>query len=47
MQIEKSIDGVLGIQTRGHRIVGVDKTMELLLLPCLNTLYALLYDKIV
>ena len=29
IQIEKSIDGVLGIQTRGHRMVGADKTMEL------------------
>ena len=24
IQIEKSIDGVLGIQTRGHRMVGAD-----------------------
>ena len=29
IQIEKSIDGVLGIRTRGHRMVGADKTMEL------------------
>ena len=29
IQIEKSIDGVLGIRTRGCRMVGVDKTMEL------------------
>ena len=28
IQIEKSIDGVLGIQTRGHRMVGADETME-------------------
>ena len=27
LQIEKSIDGMLGIQTRGRRMVGVDKTM--------------------
>ena len=29
IQIEKSIDGVLGIRTRGRRMVGADKTMEL------------------
>ena len=29
LQIEKSIDGVLGIQTRGRRMVGADKTTEL------------------
>ena len=29
IQIEKSVDGVLGIQTRGCRIVGTDKTMDL------------------
>ena len=29
IQIEKSIDGVLGIQTWGRRIVGADKTTEL------------------
>ena len=28
-QIEKSIDGVLGIQTRGHRMVGTDEYTEL------------------
>ena len=28
-QIENSIDGVLGIWTRGSGIVGTDKTMEL------------------
>ena len=28
-QIEKSIDGVLGIQTRDRRMVGADKTTEL------------------
>ena len=27
LQIEKSIDGMLGIRTRGCRMVGVDKTM--------------------
>ena len=29
IQIEKSIEGVLGIGTRGHRMVGADKTTEL------------------
>ena len=29
MQIEKSIDGVLGIRTRGRRMVGADNTTEL------------------
>ena len=29
IQIEKSIDGMLGIQTRGCRMVGADKTTEL------------------
>ena len=28
-RIEKSIDGVLGIQTRGRRMVGADETTEL------------------
>ena len=29
IQIEKSIDVVLGIRTRGHRMVGADETTEL------------------
>ena len=29
VQIEKSIDGVLGIRTQGRRMVGADKTTEL------------------
>jgi len=29
IQIENSVDGVLGIRTRGCRMVGADKTMEL------------------
>ena len=29
IQIEKSIDGVLGIWTRGHGMVGADETTEL------------------
>ena len=29
MQIEKSLDGVLGIQTRGWMMVGADDTTEL------------------
>ena len=33
IRIEKSVDGVLGIQTRGHRMVGADNTTELCRLP--------------
>ena len=33
IQIEKSVDGVLGIRTRGRRMEGADKTMELWLPP--------------
>ena len=29
IQIEKSMDGVLGIRTRGRRMVGADETTEL------------------
>ena len=29
IQIEKSVDGVLGIQTRGRRMVDADETTEL------------------
>ena len=29
IQIEKSIDGVLGIRTRGRKMVGADETTEL------------------
>ena len=29
IQTEKSIDGVLGIRTRGRRMVGADETTEL------------------
>ena len=29
IQIEKSINGVLGIQTRGHILAGTDKTTDL------------------
>ena len=29
IQIEKNVDGVLGIRTWGRRMVGVDKTTEL------------------
>ena len=40
IQIEKSVDGVLGIRTRGRRMVGADETTELLRPPvkaqCLN-----------
>ena len=33
IQIEKSIDGMLGIQTWGRRMVGADETPELRWLP--------------
>ena len=33
IQFEKSIDGVLGIRTRGRRMVGADETMELMRPP--------------
>ena len=36
IQIEKSVDGRLGIQTRGRRMVGMDKTTELWLPPKVN-----------
>ena len=29
IKIEKSVDGVLGIRTQGHRMVGEDETTEL------------------
>ena len=42
-QIEKSIDGVLGIRTRGRRMVGADETTELWQPPRKNVcLYPLL-----
>ena len=34
ISIEKSIDGVLGIRTRGRRMVGADETTELWRPPC-------------
>ena len=33
IQIEKSVDGVLGTRTRGRRMVGTDETTELWLPP--------------
>ena len=33
IQIEKSLDGVLGIRTRGRRMVGTDETTELVRPP--------------
>ena len=39
IQIEKSIDGVLGIQTRGCRMVGADETMELWLTSIVEAQY--------
>ena len=38
IQIEKSIDGVLGIRTRDRRMVGADKTTELWRPPIYLTL---------
>ena len=38
IQIEKSIDGVLGIRTWGRRMVGADETMELWRPPNINFL---------
>ena len=35
IQIEKSIDGVLGIRTHGRMMVGIDDTTELWLPPYL------------
>ena len=35
IQFEKSIDGMLGIRTQGHRMVGTDKTTELWRPPCI------------
>ena len=37
IQIEKSEDGVLGIQTRGRKMVGADKTTELSLTQALGS----------
>ena len=37
IQIEKSEDGVLGIQTRGRKMVGADKTTELWLTQALGS----------
>ena len=34
IQIEKSVDGVLGIQTRGRRMLCADETTELWWAPC-------------
>ena len=42
IKIEKSLDGVLGIQTRGCRMVGADKTMELWQPPPINILRPLI-----
>ena len=42
MQIEKSIDGVLGIRTQGCRMVGPDETMELWQPPRVGPIYYLL-----
>ena len=39
IQIEKSIDGVLGIRTQGRRMVGADETTELRRPPLVCLLY--------
>ena len=39
IQIEKSIDGMLGIQTRGLRMVGADETTKLWRPPTLTFVY--------
>ena len=42
LQIKKRINGVLGIRTRGRRMVGADETMQLwrpLFLSCYDCLY--------
>ena len=36
IQIEKSVDGMLGIRTRGCRMVGADETTELWRPPVVN-----------
>ena len=41
IQIEKSVDGVLGIQTRSRIMVGTDCTTELWWLPVKNLLFTL------
>ena len=38
IQIEKSVDGVLGNQTRGRRMVGADETTEQVLHSLLHPL---------
>ena len=45
IQIEKSVDGVLGIQTQGRRMVGADKTMELWRPPYPKSLLMIYFSK--
>ena len=47
IQIEKSIDGVLGIRTRGRRMVGADETTELWQPPHDLQFYLLLAFKLI
>ena len=43
IQIEKSVDGVLGIQTRGRRMVEADEIAELWRTPkTLQTIFSIL-----
>ena len=39
IQIEKIVDGVLGIRTQGRRMVGTDKTTELWRPPCIKVCF--------
>ena len=44
IQIEKSLDGVIGIQTWCHKMVGADKTIELWRPPFICTYYSVFFD---
>ena len=44
--MEKSVDGVLGIQTHGRRMVDADETTELWLLTILSTYLVICMDEI-
>ena len=43
IQIEKSIDGVLGIRTQGRRMVGADKAKEQWRLPFISLSFSYIY----
>ena len=44
-KMEKSIVGVLGIRTQGHRMVGADKTTELWQPGSKKCLYTMHYER--